>query len=140
MSAFKLPVIQQRFTPVSWLQEVVPRSCCCLLVHRYMTASCRINNEPHTVFPFPCALQDLMRTRKSTTEGIKLPPDMLAKSVATLGPNATSSSDHTIVRIRERSFLENPMVPREIKVLDPVSWLWDLLHIVPFGHCIDIRH
>jgi hypothetical protein len=65
-----------------------------------MTQACRINGEPHTQFPYMCALADLLRARK-TLAGIRF---------------KLSGGDERVLHVREYSFLNNHKVPQEIKV------------------------
>jgi hypothetical protein len=69
---------------------------------RYMTQSCRINSEKHTQFPYTCAAPDLLRTRRLITEGMQLPTRL--------------GQPPAVVYVRERTFLDNPRTPAEVKV------------------------
>ena len=64
----------------------------------YITQACRIKGERHTLFPYTCALSHVLRTKK-LLDGFMVAP----------GSNP--------VTIREHSFLDNPNVPDEIKVM-----------------------
>ena len=63
----------------------------------YMTQSCRINGEPHSTFPYDCALSHMMRVKRLLHGGMAVP-------------------GHQPMTIREHTFLANPNVPGEIKV------------------------
>lgn len=72
-----------------------------------MTQACRINGEPHTQFPYTCALADLLRARR-TLEGITL--------------HLPGEPRPRVVHVREWSFLDNPRVPPELKVSHSGGW------------------
>ena len=76
-----------------------------------MTQSCRINGEPHTWFPYNCALSHVMRVKR-LLHGLSVEPG------------------YPFPAIREHTFMDNPNVPEDIKVSS-----WNFLlegEITPF--------
>lgn len=65
-----------------------------------MTQSCRINGEPHTLFPFDCSLSNLMRVKRLLHGGMKV----------------KDGGKEKVVVIREHTFLDNSNVPDDIRV------------------------
>jgi hypothetical protein len=65
------------------------------------------------MFPFSCSLSDVMRAQRMASVGIEIPPGMVSSTAQAFVLGSTVSS---WLQIRERSFLDNPEVPDEIKV------------------------
>jgi len=78
---------------------VMPKFQCFCAKNWYMTQSCRINGEPHTQFPYDCALSHLLRVKKLLHGGL---------SIMDGGTRRTAT-------VREHTFLDNRNVPEEIK-------------------------
>ncbi|KAL6755674.1 nucleotide-diphospho-sugar transferase-domain-containing protein [Haematococcus lacustris] len=78
---------------------VLPGFHCYCARNWYMTQRCRINGETHTMFPYKCALADLLRARK-VLQGITIRMGYM---------------DKRVVHVREYSFLDNAKVPAELK-------------------------
>ncbi|GAX75129.1 hypothetical protein CEUSTIGMA_g2573.t1 [Chlamydomonas eustigma] len=97
-----------------WVPELLSyhASCsqfrCFCAKNWYMTQSCRINGEPHSTFPYDCALSHVMRVKKLLH-----------------GMTVSSGKQQGAVTIREHTFMDNPNVPDEIKksrlVLEPAA-------------------
>ena len=62
------------------------------------TIACRVYGEPHSSFPFDCSLSQVLRAKR-LLHGVTVSPGSQA------------------ITVRERSFLDNPNVPDEVKVI-----------------------
>jgi len=78
---------------------VIPKFQCYCAKNWYMTQSCHINGEPHTTFPYDCALSHMLRVKR-----------LLHGLQVSHGTKKTS-----MLTIREHSFLDHPNIPKEMK-------------------------
>lgn len=78
---------------------VVPKFQCFCSKNWYMTQSCRINGETHTLFPFDCSLSNIMRVKKLLHGGL----------------HVRDGTQKGTVAIREHTFLQNPNVPHDVR-------------------------